>query len=73
MGAVPMVHEEGASTTDSTWPSYSLLHYLMPFPTKHNLGFIRIYSNDSILHVILQIIKPFNMQASIFDACSKPE
>jgi len=47
-----------ASTTDTTGPSYSLLHYLLPFPTNHNLGFIHIYSHASILHVILQLIKP---------------
>jgi len=32
------------STTDTTWPSYSFLHYLLPFSTNHNLGFIHIYS-----------------------------
>jgi len=26
-----------ASTTDTTWPSYSLLLYLLVFPTNHNL------------------------------------
>jgi len=27
-------------TTDSTWPSYSLLCYFLLFPTNHNLSFI---------------------------------
>jgi len=47
-----------AYTTDTTWPSYSLLRYLLPFSTNHNLGFIHIYSHASILHIIH--IKPFN-------------
>jgi len=38
----------------------SLLHYILPFPTNHNLGFIHIYSHISILHVILPLGKPFN-------------
>ena len=42
-----------ASTTDTTWPPYSLLHYLLPFPTNHNVGFIYIYSHASILHIII--------------------
>jgi len=46
-----------ASTTDTTWPSYNLLRYLLLFPTNHNLGFIHIYSHTSILHVILPLIK----------------
>jgi len=49
-----------ASITDTTWPSYSLLCYLLLFPTDHNLGFIHIYSHASILRVILPLIKPFN-------------
>jgi len=47
------------STTDTTWPSCSLLHYLLPFST-YNLGFTHMYSHASILHVILPLIKPFN-------------
>jgi len=43
-------------TTDTTWPSYSILCYLLPFPTNHNLDFIHIYSHASILHVILPLI-----------------
>jgi len=27
------------STTDTTWPSYSLLHYLLPFSTNHKPWF----------------------------------
>ena len=38
---------DNASTTDTSWPSYSLLHYLLPFPTNHSLGFIHIYSHAS--------------------------
>ena len=49
-----------AFTTDTTWPSHSLLHYLLPFPTNQNLGFIHTYSHASILHAILPFIKPFN-------------
>jgi len=44
----------------SLWPSYRLLHYLLPFPTNNNLGFIHTYSHASILHVIFLLIKPFN-------------
>ena len=35
--------------------STSLLRYLLPFLTNHNLGFIHIYSHASILHVILPL------------------
>ena len=42
------------------WPSYSLLRYLLPFPTNHDLGFIHIYSHASVLNKILPLIKPFN-------------
>ena len=38
-----LVHciEFNASTTDTSWPYYSLLHYLLPFLSNHNLGFIQ--------------------------------
>jgi len=42
------------STTDTTWPFCSLLHYLLPFSTYH------IYSLASVLHIILLLIKPCN-------------
>jgi len=48
------------STTDTTWPSYSLLCYLLPLPLIITLDFIHIYSHASILHIILPLIKPFN-------------
>jgi len=38
------------STTYTTRPSYSLLHYLLPFPSSCRLDFIHIYSHASILH-----------------------
>jgi len=41
------------SITDTTWPSYSLLHHLLPFSTNRNLHFILIYSRASILHIPL--------------------
>jgi len=37
------------STTDTTWLSYSLLRYLLPFPTNHDLDFIHIHSHASVL------------------------
>jgi len=40
----------------NTWPSYSLLQYLLPFSTNQNLSFIHTYSHASILHVILPLI-----------------
>ena len=44
------------STTDTTWPSCSLLHQILMFSTYHNFDFIHIYSHASILHVILPLI-----------------
>ena len=38
-----------ASATNTTWPSYHLLRYLLPFPTNHNLDFIHIYPHSSIV------------------------
>jgi len=35
-----------ASATDTTWPSYGLLHNHLPFPTNHNLGFIHTHSQE---------------------------
>jgi len=38
------------STTGTTWPSYSLLHYLLPFSTNHNRGFIHTSRNLATHH-----------------------
>jgi len=44
-----------ASTTDTTWPSYHLLRYPLPFPTNHNLDFIHIYPHSSIVAHLLKM------------------
>jgi len=43
------------STTYTTRPSCSLLHWLLTFSTYYNFGFIHIYSHAFILHVILPL------------------
>jgi len=41
-----------ACTTDTTWPRYSLLHYLLPCSTNHNFVFTRdsIYAIARVCH-----------------------
>jgi len=53
------------SITDTTWTCCSLLHQLLTFSTYHNLGFIHIYSDASILHVILPLIKVLIRSSSV--------
>jgi len=46
-----------ASTTDTTWPPYSLLRYLLLFPTNHNLGFIgRPYYRSSLWYSMSSVV-----------------
>jgi len=60
-----------ASATESTWPTCSLLHFHLPFTTNHNLRYIHIYSDASIIHVTLLFIKPLVRWCSVSPITAK--